>query len=51
MAFMLFFLMTGKVEVASSLNVAAKPAPAPATQSLTKDDAYEQFMKEMAGLI
>lgn len=41
----------GKAEETSALGVSTKPAPTPATQTKTKDDAYEQFMKEMAGLI
>ena len=41
----------GKVNEASALNVSTKPTPMPATQIKMKDDAYDQFMKEMAGLI
>nr|KAG5688579.1 hypothetical protein BaRGS_002794 [Batillaria attramentaria] len=42
---------SGKAEETSALGVSTKPQPAPATQTKTKDDAYEQFMKEMSGLI
>ena len=44
-------MFAGKAEETSALNVSAKPAPTPATQTKTKDDAYDQFMMEMAGLI
>ena len=49
--YMYMFLFAGKAEETSALNVASKPAPTPATQTKTKDDAYDQFMMEMAGLI
>ena len=45
------FVFAGKAEETSALNVASKPVPTPATQTKTKDDAYDQFMMEMAGLI
>lgn len=48
---MYMFVFAGKAEETSALNVASKPAPTPATQTKTKDDAYDQFMMEMAGLI
>ena len=45
------FTFAGKADETSTLNVTAKPTPMPATQTKTKDDAYDEFMKEMAGLI
>ncbi|KAK7112145.1 WW domain-binding protein 11-like [Littorina saxatilis] len=42
---------SGRADETSALNVSSKPAPTPATQTKTKDDAYDQFMNEMAGLI
>ena len=48
---LIMFVFAGKAEEMPLLNVANKPTPTPATQTKTKDDAYDQFMMEMAGLI
>ncbi|BFZ17748.1 hypothetical protein BsWGS_20787 [Bradybaena similaris] len=42
---------SGKEEEQRIIGAQAKPQPAPAAQTKTKDDAYDQFMKEMEGLI
>ncbi|CAL1543591.1 unnamed protein product [Lymnaea stagnalis] len=41
----------GKEEEQRVIGAQAKAQPAPAAQTKTKDDAYDQFMKEMEGLI
>ncbi|RUS77480.1 hypothetical protein EGW08_014755, partial [Elysia chlorotica] len=43
--------VTGKEEEPRMIGAQALPQPAPAAQTRTKDDAYDQFMKEMEGLI
>ncbi|GFR87838.1 WW domain-binding protein 11-like [Elysia marginata] len=43
--------VTGKEEEPKMIGAQALPQPAPAAQTRTKDDAYDQFMKEMEGLI
>ncbi|KAK3778361.1 hypothetical protein RRG08_016824 [Elysia crispata] len=43
--------VTGKEEEPKMIGAQALPQPAPAAQPRTKDDAYDQFMKEMEGLI
>ncbi|CAG5121760.1 unnamed protein product [Candidula unifasciata] len=42
---------SGKEEEQRIIGAQAKPQPTPAAQPKTKDDAYDQFMKEMQGLI
>ena len=44
-------LSIGKEEEPKMIGAQALPQPAPAAQPRTKDDAYDQFMKEMEGLI
>lgn len=41
----------GKEEEPKMIGAQVLPQPAPAAQTRTKDDAYDQFMKEMEGLI
>jgi len=41
----------GKEEEQHMIGAQALPQPAPTTQTKTKDDAYDQFMREMEGLI
>ena len=48
---LLFFVFSGKEEEQHMIGAQALPQPAPTTQTKTKDDAYDQFMREMEGLI